>query len=292
MLRRLTGLGTSRRIDDGGLLGEHKSFLDDQLAELSTLNSVRAAAFLGQNALVVAGADRSDEVSTLASVFSVISSLKIGGRHARRVVWSDTRGSRFEFHRVVPSDSRPLYLGIWSQSVRPPESTVARIRYACSGLRSVKEDDERVEPVALSSGIERELFSPMTDVSGVASIGLLSGQGTVAHVESDDATSYRDDVAVVLRQISRLGAHLPDVSEDTEQLLVETRGGRVVGFHPLETSDGRVALLYMEVGGDQPYPEDRMSKWKGHLAWRLPKIEDARISSEGNDDARAAGGTR
>lgn len=292
MLRRLTGLESPRMIGSGGLLGEHKGYFESQLAELVSSNTVKAAAFFGPDGLVVAGDDRRQEVQTLAAVFSGVDKLEFAGANASRTVWSDDRGNRFEFHRVVKSGERPIYLGVWTLSVQPPRSVIARIKYSCSGLKTVGDElAQRPAGLRLTEPAERELFEPIVSTVDVFTIGVLGLEGTVAHAEAANATGIRGGLRDVLRRIARLGTFVDTIGDETTQLLVELESGRTLGFHPLETSDGHIALLYMEIGAGKEYPEDRMDKWSGQLAWRLPGI-DIGGSETTNDDApvQSAGG--
>jgi hypothetical protein len=291
MLRRLTGLEAPRMIGEGGLLGEHKQYFEDQLAELIASNSVKSAAFFGPDGLVIAGNDRRSEVQALAAVFSTVRTVKLEEGEAPRVVWSDQTGNRFEFHRVVPSSSRPIYLGVWTLSVKPPMSVLARIKYGCSGLQTVNEEPSKAgRPLRASGAPRSKLFESILQSVDVYTIGVIGLEGTVAHVESDTSSDVRSSLTHVLQSISRLGSYIDGVGDDTDRLLVELESGRVVGFHPLSTSDGRIALLYMELSAADEYPEDRMEKWVGQLAWRLPSMgveSDDEVETTANT---AAGG--
>ncbi|QDG53936.1 hypothetical protein FIV42_25285 [Persicimonas caeni] len=273
MLRKLTGLGTPRRMLSAEVLGEHHDFLERQLAELVSCNHVRAAAFFDADGLVVAGQDRTPDVRMLASVFATALSLRVRNESFRRIDWVDSGGHRFEFHAL--GDNGRLFLGVWAVSAEVPRSAVARIRYACAGLTGEGTSSAKVSQTVRADGTRwEELFEPFTSAMDVIQIGVVTPDGKTASLAASGSTPLTDDLRSVASRLDRLG-HRSEAFDvgDTEYLVFTSPGGRRFGFHPLETSDGRVAFLYLETPADQDYPEQRMRKWLGQLAWRLPRVE-------------------
>lgn len=289
-LRRLTGLQAPKMIGDNEPFGPYQEFLETRLADLIASNSVRAAAFLDSDGLVLAGSDRTPGVEGLAAVFSTLVSIDVCDEPTARIVWTDHAGNRFEFHRVSQVGRKPLYLGVWTLSVQPSPAAISRIKYACSGLSAIEPTpNDHGRTVTATSEAERALFESITTELDVYNIGIIGTQGTVAKLEAPTATRVEDNLTSALRVITRLGLWVDELGTDTQQLRYETMGGRVLGFHPFDSADGSIALLYLEVGADVTYPEDHMERWIGQIAWRLPKVEPD-SDSDAEQPKTAAGG--
>lgn len=287
VLQKLAYLKDVERFQKTELIGERNEFLKEQLAVVQAHNQVEAAAFLREDGVCMVGDDGSSEVGLLGAALGATSGLMLGGRGPRSIEWRDARGNRLHLFEVELADKR-FYLAVWTLGVAVPDQIVGRLRYRCGGLEALGASGEAASETTLGSvtadGEVGEALQPLFDGVDARGVGLYSGaSGKLFSRHVDGALNVVPLISEVSQAIGVVTQQEGKVGLDEESVVrLRAADGRQVGFHPFRVTGGGWHLLTLEVPASKTYPFDRMEKWIGRLAWRLPSVEEAE-SSQGRE---------
>jgi hypothetical protein len=194
--------------------------------------------------------------------------------------WRDDRGNRLHLFQVGVA-GQDFYLAVWTLGVAVPDQVVGRLRYACGGLEGVDTTGDGTAETTLgpvtAEGEVGEALQPLFDGVDARAIGLYSGkEGELFSRRVDGALDVVAHIGDVSQAIGVVTEREGKTGLDEESVLrLRAADGRQVGFHPFRVTGGGWHLLTLEVPANKTYPYERMEKWIGRLAWRLPSVEES-----------------
>ncbi len=271
-VKQLCGLGGV--VDDVRQAGRRRhlasarAFLEDQLAALSAVKSVRDTLFVDADGLPVAGGPTTPDAEALGSW---IASLTPAWPDADHVQWRAADGLVLGALRVSLRE-RPLFLGYRALGEPPPRLTLARLRYAfASQVPRTTPAHDAIEPATLGA---HPLFAtisravPCHAIATVSTSTALSGVGDTRALEA-----FLDAFERTSRWTARLG-----VDGHRASLWAEGARGQIA-WHAVD--DAPSVLLGVDLVGSTPYP------WQHHRAW-CARVSGV-ISNPTPHDVRATG---
>lgn len=283
VLHKLAYLEDVEWFQETELIGERTDFLKEQLAVVRAHSQVEAASFLREDGVCVVGDEMADNVRLLGAALASTAGLTLEGSAPRSIEWRDGRGNRLHLFQVEVAGQN-FYLAVWTLGVAVPDQLVGRLRYRCGGLDAVGRTGDASTETTLGSvtaeGEVGEALQPVLDGVDARGIGLYSGtSGELFSRRVDGALDVVPHVAEVSQAIGVVTEQDHKTGLDEEcVLLLRTPDGRQVGFHPFRVTGGGWHLLTLEIPSGKTYPFERMEKWIGRLAWRLPGGEDSQTN--------------
>lgn len=285
MLRSLIGIaGIARQTTSEELFGTTAEAIGDTLADVLSSARVRSAVVVLPNGMTVRPGTP-DKAAKEA--VSLLSRLWSASPDARRISIIDDLGNYLEAHRIR-AKKLEFYIVTVSKGQPIAKAIIGRCRYRFEGLTPVEKSPSRTRVrVASTDAPVADVLARMSEACTLNGISLFNLDGKVETPVVEQG-EY-DDIGIgadTIRCVSVL-AEAFDALGTVESIVVDAPRG-THGFHPFDTARGEDWMLHLVTPTESSYPESRISKWTGQLAWQIPRLEKNKSEQE---TKRAAGGT-
>lgn len=234
-------------------LASARGFLEDQLATLGAVKSVRDTIVVDGDGLPVAGGPATADAEVLAGW---IASLTPAWPEADHVQWRAADGLVLGALRVSLRD-RPLFLGYRALGEPPPGLTLARLRYAFAS--QVPRSGAPLEGIGSAALEGHPLFAAIARAVPCHALATVSTTTALAGVgDTRGLATFLDAFERTARWTARLG-----IDGRYASLWAQDERSQLA-WHAVD--DAPSMLLGIQVAASTPYP------WQHHRGWcaRVP----------------------